>query len=61
MDEDQPEIVRIKLDGTQRLQPGPATKAFQIKIDDNKTMIVYNRVNSYILDAVLKAVFSDAH
>lgn len=29
----------------------------QIKLSDEKTVIVYNRVNSYILDALLKAVF----
>ncbi len=57
-----PEIVRIKLEDDQRrtAQTVP-TKAFQVNIGDNKTVVVYGRIQSYILDALLKAVFNDAH
>jgi hypothetical protein len=37
------------------------TKALQIKVGTNKSVIVYNRINNYILEAVLKAVFTDDH
>lgn len=37
------------------------TKAFQVRIGDNKTVVVYGRIQGYILDALLKAVFNDAH
>lgn len=36
-----------------------ASKAFQMNVDQNKTIIVYNRINSYILMAVLEAVFKN--
>ncbi len=32
-------------------------KAMQFQIDQNKTVVIYNRINNYILDAFLKAVF----
>lgn len=37
----------------------PPTKAFQMRINDQKTIVVYNRIQSYILDALLKAVLRD--
>ena len=55
------DIVQVKLNQPATTGPTPISKAFQIKIGDNKTLIVYNRVNNYILEAVLKAVFNDAH
>lgn len=61
MDE-KPEIVRIKLEENQRRQTQSLpTKAFQVRIGDNKTVVVYGRIQGYILDALLKAVFNDAH
>ena len=56
------EIVRIKLEENQRRQTQSVpTKAFQVRIGDNKTVVVYGRIQGYILDALLKAVFNDAH
>lgn len=61
MDE-KPEIVRIKLEDDQRrAQLSTATKAFQVKIDTNKTVVVYNHIQGYILDALMKVVFANAH
>ena len=34
---------------------------FQMKLGENKTVLVYNRINNYILDALLKAVFRNDH
>lgn len=60
--EEKPEIVRIKLEEDQRhSQFSAPTKAFQIKIDTNKTLVVYNHIQGYILDALMRAVFTDAH
>lgn len=64
MENDKPEIVRIKLDDSVRRPQASmqsTTKAFQVKINENKTLVVYNHVQAYILDALMKAVFSDAH
>lgn len=58
--ENKHDMVQIKVDEV-RNSSSLLTKAFQMKIDDNKTLIVYNRVNSYILEALLKAVFDNAH
>ena len=58
--ENKHDMVQIKVDEV-RNHSSLLTKAFQMKIDDNKTLIVYNRVNSYILEALLKAVFDNAH
>jgi hypothetical protein len=33
-------------------------KAMQLRVDQNKTVVIYNRINNYILDAFLKAVFT---
>lgn len=33
-------------------------KAFKIRGDESKTIIVYNRINKYILDAILNALFN---
>ena len=30
----------------------------QFRIDQNKTVVIYNRINNYILDAFLKAVLT---
>ncbi|MDC4185742.1 hypothetical protein MK904_06455 [Loigolactobacillus coryniformis] len=55
-----PDIVQIKMDQSEP-QPRAITKALQIKVGTNKSVIVYNRINNYILQAVLKAVFTDDH
>lgn len=60
MNDDQ-EIVQVKLDQRKMYQSSTTSKAFQMKLGENKTVIVYNRINSYILDALLKAVFKDDH
>lgn len=58
---DDQEIVQVKLDQPKMYQASTTSKAFQMKLDENKTVVVYNRINSYILDALLKAVFKDDH
>jgi len=54
------DIVQIKMDQSEP-QPRAMTKALQIKVGTNKSVIVYNRINNYILEAILKAVFTDDH
>ena len=54
------EFVQVKLPNRQPVKL-PATKAFQMRLDENKTLTVYNHIQSYILEALLKAVMSDAH
>lgn len=54
--EDKPDVVHFQMDQP-KLRQSEVTKALQIKLSNEKTVIVYNRVNSYILDALLKAVF----
>ncbi|WP_390406134.1 hypothetical protein [Lacticaseibacillus jixiensis] len=58
---EKPEIVEIKMDKPLRPQVQASTKALQIKIDANKSVVVYNHIQSYILEALMKAVFTDAH
>ena len=58
--ENKPEIVQIKMDRPPRAQPSAPSKALQIKINQNKSVVVYNHIQGYILDALMKAVFSDA-
>lgn len=57
------DIVHFQLDQpkTSRPEQSGSSKAVQIKVNDRQTVIVYNRVQRYILDAVLKAVFPDAN
>ena len=65
--QENPEVVHFQLD--QSIQPQPtqtkkvpeANKALLIKVNTSKTVLVYNHVQSYILDALLKPVFWDAH
>jgi hypothetical protein len=54
--ENKPDVVHFQMDQP-KSRPSDVTKALQIKISNEKTVIVYNRINSYILDALLKAVF----
>lgn len=58
---DKPEIVQIKLDKSVHSQIQAPTKALQMKFDTNKSVVVYNRIQGYILEALMKAVFTDAH
>lgn len=52
------DIVQVKLDQPKQTAP---TKALQMRLGDNKTVVVYNHINGYILDALMKAVFDDAN
>jgi hypothetical protein len=52
------DFVQIKVDGKTKSRSYEVQKAFKIRVDENKTVIVYNRINNYILDAILNAVFS---
>lgn len=53
---DKPDFVHFQMDQP-KSRTTETTTALQIKLSNEKTVIVYNRVNSYILDALLKAVF----
>lgn len=53
---DKPDVVHFQMNQL-KSRTTETTKALQIKLSNEKTVIVYNRVNSYILDALLKAVF----
>ncbi|NLR10801.1 MULTISPECIES: hypothetical protein [Lactobacillaceae] len=59
---DKPDIVQVKVPrqaaGTTPVVP---SRAVQLKVGKNKSVIIYNKANSYIVDALLKAVFNDAH
>ncbi|WP_181951825.1 MULTISPECIES: hypothetical protein [Lacticaseibacillus] len=55
--EKQSEVVHFQLDQSQTKKVPAPTKALQIRVNQNKTVIVYNHVQGYILDALLKAVF----
>lgn len=54
---EKPDIVQVRVDKPAMTSFSGPSKALQIKIDNNKSIIVYNRVNNYILDALMKAVF----
>ncbi|ANZ60218.1 hypothetical protein AYR62_04255 [Secundilactobacillus paracollinoides] len=56
---EKPDIVQIRMGQTPQSQPTVTTKAMHIKVGTNKSVIIYNHINGYILDAFLKAVFSD--
>jgi hypothetical protein len=53
------DFVQIKVADRNSTKSVPPTKAFQMRINDQKTIVVYNRIQSYILDALLKAVLQD--
>ncbi|WP_203639398.1 hypothetical protein [Levilactobacillus wangkuiensis] len=59
---DKQDIVQIRMPheaaGTMPVVP---SRAIQLKVGKNKSVIIYNKANGYIVDAVLKAVFNDAH
>ena len=52
-----PDVVQIKMDKSLNPQTSAPTKAFQVRVDDNKSVIVYNRIQGYILDSLIKAIF----
>ena len=57
-----PDIVQVKLDQeSPSRQPMPASKTLQIRVNNRETVVIYNHIQGYILDALLKAVFPDAH
>ena len=55
--EDKPEFVQVKVSALKNKDYKPQ-KAMQLRVDQNKTVVIYNRINNYILDAFLKAVFT---
>lgn len=57
--ENKHDFVEVKLNGRSHETPKAPQKALQIRLDQNKTAVIYNRINNYILDALLKAVFRD--
>ena len=48
--EDKPEFVQVKVDAPKTKDYKPQ-KAMQFRVDQNKTVVIYNRINNYILDA----------
>lgn len=52
-----PDVVQIKMDKSISPQASAPTKTFQVRVDDNKSVIVYNRTQGYILDSLIKAIF----
>jgi len=60
---DKQDIVKVEIPHKVRLAApqATATKAVQLRVGQNKSVIIYNKANSYIVDAVLKAVFNNAH
>ena len=49
---DKPEIVQIKMDKTLHSQIQAPNKALKIKIDSNKSVVVYNHIQG--LDCIIK-------
>ena len=59
---DKQDIVQIRMPHEAvRTTPVVPSRAIQLKIGKNKSVIIYNKANGYIVDAVLKAVFNDDH
>lgn len=59
---DKPDVVQIKMDQPNLPRSASvASKALQIKLADNESVIVYNHIQGHILDALMKAVFGRAH
>lgn len=54
---EKPDIVQVRVGKTVQAITAPSTKALQIKVGGNKSVIVYNHINGDILDALVKAVF----
>lgn len=54
----QPDIVQVKVGHMLTASTALPTKALQLKVGNNKSVIVYNHINGYILDALMKAVFA---
>ncbi|WP_010579748.1 hypothetical protein [Liquorilactobacillus vini] len=52
-----PDVVQIKMDKSFSPQALAPTKAFQVRVGENKTVIVYNHIQGYILDSLIKAIF----
>lgn len=55
------DIVQVKLDQPKQAPAASTNKAFQMRVSEGKTVVVYNHINGYILEALLKAVLTDAH
>jgi len=60
---DKHDIVKVEMPQKVRsaAPQATATKAVQLRVGQNKTVIIYNKASGYIVDALLKAVFDDAH
>ncbi len=56
--DNKPDFVQVKVEEATPPRKIKPQKALQLRIDQNKTVVVYNRINNYILDALLKAVFA---
>ncbi|ULQ48790.1 hypothetical protein [Liquorilactobacillus nagelii] len=54
---DKPDVVQVKIDKSFNPQISVPTKAFQVRIGENKTVTVYNHIQGYILDSLIKVVF----
>ncbi|WP_010580357.1 hypothetical protein [Liquorilactobacillus vini] len=52
-----PDVVQIKMDKSFNPHTSAPTKAFQVRVDDNKSVIVYNRIQGYVLGSLIKAIF----
>jgi len=48
---EKPDIVQFRVGQTLPATNIKTTKTLQIKVDDNKSVVVYNHINGYILDA----------
>ena len=60
--ENQPEIVKVNVPkALSEAKPSVPSRALHIRIDQQKSVTVYNHVNNYILSAVLEAVFPHAN
>lgn len=52
-----PDVVQTKMDKSFNPQASAPTKSFQVRVGENKTVIVYNHIQGYILDSLIKAIF----
>lgn len=60
---DKHDIVKVEMprDFKSAAPQATATKAVQLRVGQNKSVIIYNKANGYIVDALLKAVFDHDH
>ena len=60
---DKHDIVKVEMprDFKSSAPQATTTKAVQLRVSQNKSVIIYNKANGYIVDALLKAVFDHDH